>query len=667
MKLLSVALIGAALAANPIGQVLSLLSKLQNTVIADGEAEQKQFEEFADWCKDQAVQRQFEIKTGKAQIEDLKAAIEKAGADVDATNARIGELSQKIATNEQDHAAAEKIRADENGAFTKEEQELVETVDTLRRAQSVLSKHLNKGDSFAQMPRQLSELASSLNVILNASIFSTHDKRALQAFLQANEDGVGAPQAAAYESHSGGILDTLADMQDKAEDMLAEARKAEMVSQHNFDLLAQSLKDELKVQNESLANNRKQNAAFAEAKAAAEGDLAETQTALTEDQKYLADLSSNCQQRAVDWEVSTKSRAEELKALAEAKRIIQEMTGGASGRQYASLVQVEQKDATPIDRIVAAVKALGAQQHELLLTQLAGKIRATAQMSADPFAKVKGLIEEMMSRLVKEAQEEASHKAFCDKETSENEAKRDQHEATVDKLSTRIEKATANVAKLKEQIAGLQEDLASIAKAQEEMDGMRASEHEEFVKAEADFSQGLDAVRMALKVLRDYYQSSEASFVQQPAVSTHGKSTDAGGSVISMLEVAESDFARSLADARTTEDDAQSAYDTTTQDNRVLRTQKEGQKKGKEDEIGRLDQAIADADSDRTGVQSELDAVIEYLEKLRPQCTTQPESYEERKKRREAEIEGLKQALDILENETAGDAFLSIRRIHRHQ
>merc|ERR1719334_1956961 len=62
---------------------------------------------------------------------------------------------------------------------------------------------------------------------------------------------------------------------------------------------------------------------------------------------------------------------------------------------------------------------------------------------------------------------------------------------------------------------------------------------------------------------------------------------------------------------------------------------------------------VSDANSDRDGVQEQLSAVLEYLEKLRPQCTTEPESYEERKARREHEIEGLKTALDILENETA--------------
>jgi len=664
-------LVALCAAENPIGQVLSLLTKLQNTVITDGETEQKQYEFCAGWCEDQAKQRQYEVKTGKAQVEDLNAAIEKAAADIEATNAKIGDVSQKIATNEADLKAATKVRNDENGSFAKEEKELVETVDTLRRAQSVLSRHL-QGGAFVQTDA-MEQFASSMSVILQGHIFSAHDKNAVQAFLQQQEDGVNAPEAAAYESHSRGILDTLADMQDKAEGMLADARKAEMVSQHNFELLRQSLQDELKVQNDAMSNAKKHLGAVSEVKGTAEGDRAATQAALDVDEKYLKDLSAICQQKAVNWEASTKSRDEELKALAEAKRIIQEATGGASGRQYKLIQLSAVDDSTTLsvyDKVKDAVKRLGRQTTDTSLTQLAARIAAASTMSTDPFAKVKGLIEDMLARLVQEAQEDASHKAFCDKETAESEAKRDKSQATVAKLTTRIEKATASVAKLKQDIANLQEDLTSIAKSQRDMDAMRESEHSEFVKSEADFKQGLDGVRYALKVLREYYskQGASAALVQQQWAGTHSASTDSASGIIGLLEVAESDFARSLAEARANEEDSQNEYDTTTQDNRELTASKKAATSGKQDEVGRLEQAIADADADRAGVNDELNAVLEYLEKLRPQCTTQPESYEERKKRREAEIDGLKQALDILENETAGagDAFLSLRRIQRH-
>jgi len=287
------------------------------------------------------------------------------------------------------------------------------------------------------------------------------------------------------------------------------------------------------------------------------------------------------------------------------------------------------------------------------LVQLAGQIRATVKMNNDPFAKVKGLIQDMVQRLVQEAQEEASHKAFCDKETKENEEKRNRLQAEEDKLSTRIEKANAGIATLKQQIAELNQALSEIAKSQKEMDAMRAAEHEEFVKAEADFKQGVNGIRSALKLLREYYQKEGASLLQAPATSTHSASTDSGNGIISILEVAESDFARSLAEAQATEDDAVEVYEKTTQENQVSTATKRTAVEGKTQESARLDQLVSDASSDRDGVVEQLNAVLEYLEKLRPQCTTEPESYEERKARREHEIEGLKTALNILENETA--------------
>lgn len=644
--------VSVAMGANPIGQVLKLLQEMHDTVVSDGEVEQKQFEEYAEWCEDEAKEKHFEIKTGNTKSEDLKATIEKAAADIEVYTSKIGELSESISANEADAKAGTEIRAKEHKTFVAAEKELVQTVDTLRRAQQVLKKSLGGGASFAQLPQQYKDLTDSLQVIVDASIFNTQDKSRLQAFLQANEEGVNAPEQKAYESKSSGILDTLADMQEKSEDLLEETRKSEVNARHASEKLIQSLTNEHKVQTEALTNTKKQLAQTSEVKATAEGDLSAAQKELSEDNTYLKDLSQECQTRAVDMEVSTKSRAEELKALEEATKIIREATGAASSRQYDFLQirsSTKQRNAL-FDKIFNSLRNLGKKENASALVQLAGQIRATASMNSDPFAKVKGMIQDMIKRLVEEAEQEASQKAFCDKETSENEAKRDKLTAEEQKLSTRIEKASASIAKLKEEVAELNTSLAHTAKSQKEMDNMRKQEHEEFTKAKADFEQGLHGVRRALQVLRDYYEKKGSSLMQVSASHTPG---DMGGSIISILEVAESDFARSLAEAQATEDDSVDSYQKTTQENKVSTATKKASVEGKTQESARLEQSITDSTSDRNGVQEELTAVLEYLEKLKPQCVTQPDSYEERKARREREMEGLKSALEVLESETA--------------
>merc|ERR1719456_155799 len=88
-----------------------------------------------------------------------------------------------------------------------------------------------------------------------------------------------------------------------------------------------------------------------------------------------------------------------------------------------------------------------------------------------------------------------------------------------------------------------------------------------------------------------------------------------------------------------------------TQENKVTKTTKEQDVKYKDQEAASLDKDIAELSSDREGTQTELDAVMEYDSKIKDQCIAQPETYEERKRRREAEIAGLKEALSILEGE----------------
>merc|ERR1719197_2432568 len=131
----------------------------------------------------------------------------------------------------------------------------------------------------------------------------------------------------------------------------------------------------------------------------------------------------------------------------------------------------------------------------------------------------------MIDKLVAQAAEEASHKAFCDKEMSESKEKIDDHTATIDKFTTRKDKATAAIEKLKEEIATLQSELAAIAKSQAEMDQMHAEQKEEYGVAKKDYEDGIEGLTMALQTLRDYYAAGEESFIQltQPDVGTHSK------------------------------------------------------------------------------------------------------------------------------------------------
>merc|ERR1719191_2147401 len=124
------------------------------------------------------------------------------------------------------------------------------------------------------------------------------------------------------------------------------------------------------------------------------------------------------------------------------------------------------------------------------------------------------------------------------------------------------------------------------------------------------------------------------AFMQQPAPpQQHEKSSGAGGSIIGILEVCESDFANNLAKEESQEADSAADYEKTTQENKVTKTTKEQDAKYKSQEATALDKEISELSSDRDTSNSELSAVLEYYAKVKERCVAKPETYEERKAR----------------------------------
>merc|ERR1719335_339161 len=248
----------------------------------------------------------------------------------------------------------------------------------------------------------------------------------------------------------------------------------------------------------------------------------------------------------------------------------------------------------------------------------------------------------MIEKLLKEAEEDATENAFCEKEMAETEAKKADKEATIEKLSTKIDSMSAKSAQLKEQVAELEKQLAALASTQAEADKLRAEEKAAFDKNSAEMEKGVKGVQTALKVLNDYYAKADKA---------HGSADGAGAGIIGLLEVVESDFSKGLAEMVAAEEAAVSEYDTTSKENAITKATKEQDAKYKTKEAKGLDKETAEATADRSGVQEELDAVNEYYKGIKERCVAKPETYEERVKRRTAEIAGLKEALSILEGE----------------
>merc|ERR1719324_1048299 len=269
-------------------------------------------------------------------------------------------------------------------------------------------------------------------------------------------------------------------------------------------------------------------------------------------------------------------------------------------------------------QVVQILRKMAKETHSYSLAQLAARARS------DPFGKIRSLVEEMIAKLTKEE---------------------------------------ADMAKLMEEIKTLENEIAEMDAGQAEATKVRHEEHEEYLQASKDYKDSAAAVAKAIDVLSEYYNSS--SFVQVSvwqAPELGGAKGDVGSTIVSVLEVAESDFTSMLAEAEADESSAVEAYDKLTQENAVTKATKTGAVKAKSSEVKQLEVALGNYKENKATTSDELDAVLAYLDKLKPQCETKVMSYADRKAKREQEITGLKEALTIL----SGEALLqlSVKTVH---
>jgi len=650
---------------NPLGKVIQLMDDLSAKVVADGEAAAKAYGEYKEWCDEASHNAMFAIEDATAQKAKLEAQVTEFKSDASVATSRIEKLSEAIATAEKDLQNATTLREGEVKIFKASEAELMDTVDALSRAIGVLEKEMaKKPAALAQLDtKNIDATVQALSAILEAASFPADDRDRLQAMLQMSEDAdePGAPKAANYESKSGGIVDVLEDLKEKAEGELSDLRKAETTAKQNYKLLSGSLKRQLGQDKKSMADEKSAKAQAEEGKATAEGELSTTTKLLANSKEELASTQSACISTAADYEATLAGREEELKDIAVAKKVLVESTGGAESKTYALVQLGESVEASGGADVVAFVKRLAKKHHSAALAQLASQVAAVAKFSGreDPFAKIKDLIRDMIQKLQGEAEAEAQEKKYCDEQLSKTKEKKGELEDDIAKMTADIDSAVSKSAQLKDEVKVLQQELAALSKEQAEMDKIRQETHEDYVATKKDLELGLSGVRKALTVLRDYYggggsEDMETAMLQQPAPPVkHSKAGGAGSSIIGLLEVVESDFAKNLAKVENEEADAESEYQKVTQENKVTQASKQQVEKYKTQESKSLDKSVAEISGDREKSSTELAAVDEYYAKIKERCIAKPETYHERAARRAAEIEGLKEALRVLREEAA--------------
>jgi len=409
---------------------------------------------------------------------------------------------------------------------------------------------------------------------------------------------------------------------------------------------------------------------------------------MKDDELYLNDLQKQCEDRANDYDQRSAMRGDELSALDAALKILKgDVKGRADDVNERAFLQKANVAAEPNSKIAAPVakaehtlksisflqasssssNTLEAQKESALavLRKEGQRLNSLTLMSlaeraaADPFKKVKGLIQKLIERLLTESKNEATKKGFCDTELAKSRKDRDFRFQEAKDLSAALAGLEAKEDSLEEEIKQLKSDIKDETKALKETTEEREEEKKNNMKTMKTAKEGLAAVNEALLVLKSFYkQAAKAAFVQAspvdedtsgPGFSGNYKGNQSGAkAVFALLETIASDFDRTLRKTDESENAAHRDYVEYSQAAKSSIAGKTTKKELDEEDLATTKTNIKiKTDAMQTAVDL-LDKALQELEELKPTCIDTGMSYAERVKKREEEIKALEKALEIL-------------------
>jgi hypothetical protein len=684
-----------------VQKVINMLQDMAAKCKEEKNNEQIAYAEFETWCKMEIPQTKASIAKAAESIELLTAEIAKLTSEAKVLGEEIDKLQTDVASFESEKKAATAQRAKDHAAYIEESTDYSESVDALERAIVVMSKvdkdkpgtsavllQLTESD---RLPAQAKALVASFLGVMGKDFMSGMDEPGMD---------YQAPEAHAYDFQSSSIIALLKKLRDEFREKLADCQKEEMNSKHAYDMVVQDLTDSIENANEVIEEKKITKAKKEEKTALDKKELAATILTKKEDEKLLSEMEVECKEKELSFTEKQKLRTEEIAAIMKAIEILKSPEVAGNAEKYLELSQASTRtalaqllrgqEASVSESIHRHIReflaAEGRRLHSNTLSLLA------QQIGADPFAKVKKMIDAMITRLLNEANEDAVHEGFCDKEFGKNKVTRNKLSEDIDGLSAAVEDGKATILMLTEEIATLSKEVADLDKSMAEATKMRAEEKATNKVTIEDSVAAQKAVEAATLVLKDFYEKASlatgllqtsverpkmgtpewdslanpnykgpvdkglkigASWGHQEGMQTFGEKytgmQDSAGGVMALLDVCLSDFENLEAETKASEASAQESYDQF-----MVESEKTKAVKMKKIEMDNADKAAAESKlqedtKDLKGTQDELLAADRYYEKLVPQCVDQGMTWEERVAARQSEITSLKEALKILE------------------
>merc|ERR1719271_1374142 len=489
--------------ASPVQKVIELLEENKLKILNDLGAEEKEMAEYSEYCDTESSDLGYTIKTAVRKIADLGATIEDCSTKIPAYEDEVSTLGSEVAAKNKQLYEASELRKQEKKDFDSVEKELMTSIDQLDRAVTIIKRETGAGASFIQGSKSAQNVNTAIKalgkIIDSTRISFSARKSLLQTGNLGGEDeyeSLRQPQAkeVAYESKSGGIISKIEEMKEKAEETLTDARNTELKAQQDYNMLEQSLNSGIAVAQDKISGAKSAIGAKGEEMNGAKGEMQETLASKAADEKFLAQLKHDCQEAAANWAQRQESAKAEMGAinkaievLSEGVRVLLQKNTIVSKKQVNDGLAKEDQDfdddAPPgadgqsndvsqsRAKLVTKLKDLSRKFGSYALMEMAGSA------SMDPFTKIKGLIEEMIAKLVQEAQEEATQKAFCDEEMGKSSKAAAEKGLTLDKLQSRLDEASARKAELEMSIKELESEIATLDAGTAEATKIRNEEH----------------------------------------------------------------------------------------------------------------------------------------------------------------------------------------------
>lgn len=625
-----------------IDKILQMLGDMEARGKKEKQEEQVAFAKFNTWCDNTQAEKAADIKASKDAITQYQAQIEQAQAQAAEAQDAIDEAVATIQATTDDLAAMKKVRQAENTAFISEKTDLQDSIYASEKAIETLSA----------VPEKVEAASSFLQTA--AKKISSKRWSSIQSLLETVQKAEN-PFTSASEKRSNVVIDMLEKLKEEFSTELQTATKDEADKKHSYDMAVQEGNQVIDA-NKKLQKEKEGVKSEAEAQeGASKKDLATEEQSLADDKKYLAEITADCDLKKKDFGERQKSRTAELQAIAEAVSILKSpavQTGAGhldKAQSVGSFLQIKKSDNNS-EKIVQFLRSRATAIHSSTLMQLA------ELATADPFVKIRKMIQELITRLEEEAKAELTKKGKCDKDMAENKAKIEEFTNLVEKLTAEVETLESEVAESKATKKRLTEEIAENRKNEAEAKKARVAEKSENEKVISESKAALEALDQAMAVLQNYYSQVKGAFIQtkakQPEFSA-GKYEGMGGDgVMGLLEVVKSQTDQLIRETTQAESNAATAHDefitesqsSLSEKTTLLRSTEQTLAQKKEDLSDKKDALNGD-----DGAKSQLAAYTkEKNEVIDPQCTVQGVSFEERNKKREEEIQSLTEALDIL-------------------